>query len=273
MGMTDLPMLSGNVVQLMRMLKDPGVPVSKVIDAINKDQSLVAQILKLVNSGYYNVRSKVNTLDHAVALVGFVKIWELLMSTSVMNIISGKEQNIWLHSYTSSVLLREIIEEEKIQCSAKIQLTMLMHDIGKIVLSNFNSKAYRKANEESIENAIPQYKLEIKHIGVHHAEVGGWLLQAWELEDEQIIPISLHHSEKEEIEANVSDWIKETALLRIVDYIDCKARGFAVDPPCDWLVKAAELDGLDLEKWYMHQQETLASLEETAKENMVASSQ
>ena len=50
MGMTDLPMLSGNVVQLMRMLKDPGVPVSKVIDAINKDQSLVAQILKLVNS-------------------------------------------------------------------------------------------------------------------------------------------------------------------------------------------------------------------------------
>ena len=67
MNMPELPTLPDNVIKLMHMLRDPDVSAPDVIDEINRDHVLVAQILKLVNSGYYSIRTHVSTVDHAVS--------------------------------------------------------------------------------------------------------------------------------------------------------------------------------------------------------------
>ncbi|NCB36344.1 MAG: HDOD domain-containing protein, partial [Clostridia bacterium] len=46
---------------------------------MNKDQVLVAQILKLINSGFYSLRREVKNINHAVNLLGVNKLKELLL--------------------------------------------------------------------------------------------------------------------------------------------------------------------------------------------------
>ena len=141
-------------------------------------------------------------------------------------IISGNEEDLWLHSYSSSILVKDIIAEERINCNQKTQLSVLMHDIGKIVLMHYNASTYSKVLEEAKSTGTPQYILERKRLGVDHAEVGGWLLQAWELDDDQIMPISLHHSKD-----TSSEWTTEIALIQFVDYCDNIARDLPAEEP------------------------------------------
>ncbi len=255
MKMPSLPTLPANVIELMQMLRDPKVSASQVIDSISQDQVLAAQILRLVNSGYYSVRNKVNSIEHAVALVGFVKVWEMLLSSSVMSIISGREKNLWYHSYSSSILMREMIEKEKVRCSPKLQLTMLMHDIGKIVLVNYNPQTHNEISEESQDQNRPISELEEERIGVNHAEVGGWLLEGWELGDDQILPISLHHSEEVPV-----TFACETTMIKIVDYCDNAVRGHAaVEPDPDELT-ATGLSHITPSKWLERHQKIIEEL-------------
>ena len=244
MKMPDLPTLPANVLELMQMLRDPKVPAANAIERIAQDQVLTARILKLVNSGYYSVRNKVSSIDHAVALVGFVKVWEMLLSSSVMEMISGKEKNLWLHSYSSSVLMREMVERERIRCSPKIQLTMLMHDLGKIVLLNYNPRAYRKIQDAIVEASTQCHLVEEDQMGVNHAEVAGWLLESWELSDDQIIPISQHHGNE-----LASAYSLETCLVKVADYCDNKVRGHVCEEPPQTELNATGLNELDITDW------------------------
>ena len=51
LGMKDLPSISSHVRNLMMMLRDPDADIDEIIREIYRDQTLVAQILRLVNSG------------------------------------------------------------------------------------------------------------------------------------------------------------------------------------------------------------------------------
>ncbi len=247
--MRDLPSLSKHVRNLMVMLRDPDADIDEIVLEINRDQSLVAQILRLVNSGYYSLPHQIDTVEQAISLVGFSKVWDLLMSTSVMTLMSNRERHLWSHSYSASMLAKEIMTQEKIRCSGKVPLAMLMHDIGKLVLLTYNDTSYRLVESMSEESREPQHNVEEKRIGVSHAETGCWLLEAWELEREYCDLILHHHDQ--EVDPEIAT---EIALMQIVDYCDSIARRKPFHEPYRPVVIAGGLEKLNLAQWSHHQQ-------------------
>ncbi len=261
MALGSLPTLPDNVMELMQKLRDPQVSVRDIIDRISRDQVLTAQILKLVNSGYYSVRNQIHTIDQAVALVGFVKVWELLVSSSVMQILAGNENELWEHSYTTSLLVRELIFEERIRCSSRLQLTTLMHDIGKVVLLKYNAKAYRNVREQCQNEGRASWIEEEAVFGVNHAEVGGWLLEGWELSEEQVVPIQEHHQE----EINPT-YAVDTLLIRFADCCDNMVRGIPTNSLRQDDYDKAGLGHLDVLKWAKRQEEIIAENQAPSKD-------
>ena len=245
LDMTDLPTLPGNMLTILGLMRDENVNFNKLVGAINRDQVLVAQILRLINSGFYSLTQKVATVEQAVNLLGLQNLKTMLYAAPVMEMMNGSGGSLWLHSYSSHLLLKEIAREENIQGLAEdMELTMLLHDIGLVVLNRINPTTYKMVLSESTKNLQPLHLVEARLMDVDHAEAGGWLVEHWGMDSDVVIPISFHHSN--EIPDHL---VVETALMQLVDYIDSYVREIPCVHPSKELLHRAGLDSVDFFKW------------------------
>lgn len=257
---SDLPTPNTNMIKLVKLLRDEDAPLSQIISAINHDQALVAKILKLINSGYYGLRKEVTCVEHAVSLIGLMKVRQLVYSASVMDMFSGAQQNEWEHAYSCSVLMSNIMAENDLPASTNLPLTALMHDIGKLALRKFAPRKYKMIEQMLQENPQMQlYEAETQLLQVNHAEAGAHLMRAWDMEENIIEPIENHHSNILMLE----NFKLETTLLQIVNWVDSKAR----DIPCpvfphDNAVAEAGLEDIDKLQWVNYQHKILEMIKD-----------
>jgi hypothetical protein len=155
---------------------------------------MVAQILKLVNSGFYGLRKTVESVEHAISLLGIINIKQVVYSASIMEFFSDDEQLEWNHSYSSSMLMGHFIRENELPGINILPMAMLMHDLGKVVLRRFSPKKYKVARQHAIEENTPSFMVENAMLQINHAEVGGVLLAKWDSADEIVKPVLQHHT-------------------------------------------------------------------------------
>jgi len=254
-NMTDLPTLPDYLFKIMRLLKDETAGVNKLVALIEHDHSLVTQLLKLVNSGFYSVRQKVTTVGNAVALLGMAGIKQLVYSTAVMEFYSDRERIEWEHAYSSSLLMNRLLKENNIPVAENLTLTTLMHDVGKVVLKRFNPHKYNLVLDVLKSRHAPQYEVENDILHIDHADVGGIVMEKWQMPEDIIVPIINHHSE------NLPDsYVLESILLQVVNYVDCTARGIYLRPPKPGIMKQAGIEAFDYDHWIAEQTKLIAEI-------------
>jgi len=254
--MNNLPTPSGNIMKVMLMLRDEDVRIGQLVPAIEKDQSLVAQILKLINSGFYGLKKTVETVEHAVTLLGILNIKHVVYSASIMEFFSDEEQLEWNHSYSTSVLMGNLIKENELPGINSLPLSMLMHDLGKVVLRRFTPKKYQVCLQHAANDRVPVYRIENAMLQINHAEVGGMLLQKWDTAEEIVMPVLLHHTE--EVPEN---YAFETALVQFVNWVDCEVRGIRCFPPSPEIMEAGGIQEIDKDYWVNYQSKLIDSIE------------
>src|ERR1043166_507252 len=91
---------------------------SQIAEVIRRDPSLAARLLRLVNSVYFGLSTRVNNIEEAVFFLGLRQIRELSMATPVIeeiqqlqthlaNVLPWRE--LWNHSIATAILTREIL--------------------------------------------------------------------------------------------------------------------------------------------------------------------
>lgn len=254
--MNNLPALSANIMKVMLLLRDENVKLNALVYAIERDQSLTVQLLKLVNSGFYGLRNTVDSVERAVALLGILNIKHLVYSASIINFFSKDEQEEWNHSYSSSVMMTNIIRDNELCGVSNLPMAMLMHDIGKVVLRKFSPLKYQLAVKNSKEEQIPIFAIENGIFQITHAEAGALLLEKWDSVPEIIKPILYHHEE------NVPpDFVFETALVQFVNWIDSSVRGIVCPPPTKELMTAAGIEEIDTGYWMNYQKNLIEAID------------
>jgi HD-like signal output (HDOD) protein len=78
-----LPPFSAVMNKLMTTLADNDVSFGEVANVIEQDAVLAGNVLKVVNSAAYGRRATVNSLRHAVSMLGLTKVRNTAMSISV----------------------------------------------------------------------------------------------------------------------------------------------------------------------------------------------
>jgi putative nucleotidyltransferase with HDIG domain len=186
----------------MQLLQDPEISVDKLIEVIQYDQAITANVLRMCNSAYYRVsKRKVHSLREGLVLLGNNQLKEIISRSTMVQFYQQENKgydlgrgDLW-KSAISSALISQIICKliGKVEYSA-IFTTTLLHDIGKVILNDFvweeNQKIFHLVREKgySFEEA------EKKLLGMDHAEVGAKIAALWDFPEDMVRAIRLHHT-------------------------------------------------------------------------------
>jgi putative nucleotidyltransferase with HDIG domain len=217
---TSLPTLPGIVTRITHMLENPDITASEVGKEIAKDQVLSAKVLKLVNSGFYGFSQPITTIPHAMVLLGFNVVKTLVLTTSVLDMMSQSMAGLWEHSLACARTCGIISKHLDLPDPEEISVTGLLHDLGKVVLEQ-NLKDEFKAVVALVQKKnILFYEAEDQIMGLTHANIGGWLLEKWQLPAQIVEPIAYHHAFHP-----VRPHADRTAVVHIADIL-VRAEGF-----------------------------------------------
>ena len=257
--MSNLPSPNPSAMNIVSLFSEEDVNIYHVVEEMEKDQILVAKVLKLVNSGYYSLRSTVDSVERAVTLLGLLNVKQLVYSAAVMDMYTDGDVGDWQHSYSTFVLMGNLIREKDLAVNSNLPLTMLMHDIGKVVLRSISKKLYEQISTLTTEKKMTSVEAEELVFKVNHCDVGALLMEKWEMAPSIMEPVRNHHC----YDSIPEDFVVETALIQFVDWVDLSARECRVAiEPSKKLMEEAGLSDLDSGFWIRYQKELIELLDD-----------
>ena len=79
--------------KLHQAMQDPDASFSDFSSIISADPSLAMRLLRIANSPFYGLSSKVETIMHALGIVGIEQLTELALATIMVNQFKGIEKD------------------------------------------------------------------------------------------------------------------------------------------------------------------------------------
>jgi len=214
-GVEDLLSLPDAAIRLNAVLNDPEASANDIADIVSLDPALAARVLRAVNSAYFGLRGRVDTVSKAIAMIGTSELHSLVLATSAalaFKNISSKlmdMESFWQHSVRAALAARGFAETSLRRHRERVFLAALMHDVGQLVLYHQLPEVSTRILQ-AVKQGRAQEEAEFDLLGFTHAEVGALLLERWNLPASLTIPVRYHHRYDE-----TSDFAKEAALIHL----------------------------------------------------------
>ena len=197
-----LPSLPRIYVELNELLKSPNVSPLSIGAVIERDISMTAEILKLVNSAFFGVGHSIASSGEAVTYLGKETVRTLVLSLLVFSeynaprIAGYSMESLWAHSLQVAIIAKKIAESirpDKKMIEESFTAGML-HDVGRLILISKLPAQYARVIESAQQTRTELLGAEQLEFKVTHAEVGGYLLGLWGLPGPIVEAVSWHHS-------------------------------------------------------------------------------
>ena len=193
------PTMPGAGAKMLALLEEPDTEVSEIEDVLRYDPGLTANVLKLANSAYFGIPSKIGSLKQAVILLGLKRLMQLVVATCVSAIMDKSVPgydlpagDMWRHSIAVSLAAEALVKGKKKIQTEDIFTPALLHDVGKLVLGAF-VKEELEAIESIAAKGVPFVVAENMILGTDHAEIGARILAHWNLPEDIINAVRWHH--------------------------------------------------------------------------------
>jgi putative nucleotidyltransferase with HDIG domain len=194
---------------------------------IQSDPVLASGIIATANSPYFGFSKKISRVSHAVSVLGFQEIRNLVLSMSVVQLFEQRGfvslDKLWRHSYAAGVATRMVAAFFKLKIESKFFLAGLLHDVGKLFLSQYLPDKYTEmlAILEREGGSITYHVLEESFFGISHAEIGRRLMAFWNFPEEVVHAVQFHHAP-----SNAPSDIILASCVHIADLI-CTVKGLS----------------------------------------------
>ncbi len=200
-SISELPTLPDLYLRLEQELCSEDASVNRVGELISGDMGMTASILKLVNSSFFGLYSKVTSPAKAVTLLGLDTVKGLVLGIHLFNSMPDEEvdfsiQALGEHCQFTGLLAREIVNLESggREMAEQAFLAGFLHDVGKLVLASSFSAEYTEVLKTVREINVPTRTAESEILGFTHAEVGAYLLALWGFDVPVVEAVYAHHS-------------------------------------------------------------------------------
>lgn len=173
----DIPTLKLNHLRLLSEINRPDVEFEKLEEIIKHDVSLTYKLLRFINSAYFRFSIKVESIKHALVLLGMreVKKWASIMSMSIIG--EDKPQEVLTVSLVRAKFC-ELIASEIGQKSAESDffMTGLFSVIDVLIGRPKNEILDNLYLDESVKNALLGDQNHITDVFslVTAYEIGDW---------------------------------------------------------------------------------------------------
>ena len=193
------PGMPDTSAKLMTMLKDSESSAAQIESVLKYDPGLTANILKLTNSAYFGIPSKVSSVKQAVVLLGWKRLLQLVMtmcmSTVMKKPVPGYDLprgELWRHSVAVSVAAELVVKALKIPGADEVFTAALLHDVGKLVLGGFVQDDLQQI-ESMVSKGIAFEVAEFIVLGTDHAHIGARILEKWSFPENLVNAVNWHH--------------------------------------------------------------------------------
>jgi HD-like signal output (HDOD) protein len=188
-NLNELPTINTSYQKILQLIDDDK-EIEDIANAIERDPSMTAKLLRVVNSAYYGV--KTTSIKHTVTYLGMRNIRDLVMSTAIFDMFNNNDvperifQPLWQQSFLCSKLVNMSYKILGQRIPAHASLAGLLVNIGMVfLLKQFGSRYTNMIQEiKQLNNEVRKISLEnleIEAFGFTHSEVGGYLLNWWEI--------------------------------------------------------------------------------------------
>ncbi|MBI2571226.1 MAG: HDOD domain-containing protein [Candidatus Schekmanbacteria bacterium] len=219
----ELPSLPSTAARLVSLMNEPEVSMSEVLDVVRRDQAITSKVLRLANSASFGVPRSVATIDRAVILVGLNRLRSIALAASISGVLAPQGKNfvlarkLWEHALVSSLTARGVSERLKCRDLEEAFTAGLLHDIGRSVMMERVGDEYARFLKAAVdEGSDASVAAEQDRFGFDHSEVGGLVLDRWQLPAIIVSAVQHHH---EPTDAPTDEWAQLSDILRLVDEI------------------------------------------------------
>jgi putative nucleotidyltransferase with HDIG domain len=192
-------------LRVIEVTADPKSSANDLMQIIGPDVSLTAKILKIANSPFYGLTREISSLQHAVTVLGFKEIRNLVISTVAFESFKNLNQNgkfdiskFWRHSFYCA-LAAKIIAVDLKSGGSELFVAGLVHDIGKLAMYIAFPNEFMMQIEimSPLKIKYTAFEAEKDIFGMTHDEVGMKLLERWMFPKSLLTAVGYHHRPQE----------------------------------------------------------------------------
>jgi putative nucleotidyltransferase with HDIG domain len=248
------PGMPGTAVKLLGLIDDSAMRVSQIEEILRHDPGLTANVLRMANSAYFGIPSKVGSIRQAVILLGLKRLIQMVIAACVSAIMDKSVPGydlppgeLWRHSIAASVAAEGLVKVLKVEAAEEIFTAALLHDVGKLVLGDFVKDEFKQI-ETAISQGISFEMAEKIVLGTTHADVGARILTKWLLPPEIVHAVQFHHApETSERVSSMLDIVHVANFISMMIGIGIGADGLQHEPSAE-VTERLGLEPVHLEK-------------------------
>lgn len=196
-----LPSLPDVYLALVEELRREDAEVVRVADLLSRDVGMTAKLLQLVNSSFFGLAVHVSDVRHAAALLGLNALKPLVLTAGVFKQLEESRvppelvESVLNHSLEVGNVARRIAVAEGLPRDGAdhAMLAGVLHDVGKLVLSDHFGRNYAMVCQAAEKTGLPLLAAEQDQLEATHADIGGYLLGLWGLPQEIVEAVAFHH--------------------------------------------------------------------------------
>ena len=238
----DLPTMPAIANQVVQAVDNPDSSIDDIRSLIDKDAAIAARILKISNSALYGFPSEIQSLSHAISLLGTMTVRNLVLAASMKETYKRfglMEKLLWQHSSLSGPVAALLADYRGIGVDPDVAFTAgLMHHIGKTALANSHREEYERVMMTVYNEGRSFTDVENEVFGFSHAELGAAVVQQWGLPDSLILTIQHHHNPG--MLAELDDDVARTCALTTITSMALSKLGVGRSRPIEDLDLSAQ---------------------------------
>jgi len=196
----ELPAPPSVAVKILNNALDDGVNFHAVSGLIEADPALTLKVLRMANSMAYGYRGKIQTVEQAIATLGFDTLKTALLSVVIRDGLYKDPQagdpvltRLWKHTLATAVAAALVADRVAPKLKDAAFAAGMVHDCGKLVLLSVMPDRYEPLLTRAQDEDDDLLDLEAETLGLEHTQVGKWLLTAWQMPRHLIDSAWLHH--------------------------------------------------------------------------------
>jgi len=206
--------------KLRQAMRNQDASFSDFSSIISSDPSLAVRLLRIANSSFYGLSSKVETIIHALGIVGIEQLTELALATIMVDQFKGIDkdlvnmQSFWMHSVGCGLAARAIAKNMGERHVEPYYTASMLHDIGSLIIYKEIPEKAREILTRCKSEGLSLSTVEEEVLGFTHAEVGAVVFTQWELPESLVVAVRYHH-----LPSEAKDHPLFSAIVHLADII------------------------------------------------------
>lgn len=176
--------------RLQQLIADGNTNPDEILDLIRLDQAMTARIIRSSNTAYFSPGFRIANIEDAVTFLGYDEVYRIISLLSFSRLMRSplryfglEAGELWRRALACALAMDGL--SPLLETNKRNAYTLgLLHGIGMVFVDR-----QLAANKAPLPEGDAIAEADVRLLGVHHAEVGAYVLRQWNFPEELSEPL------------------------------------------------------------------------------------